>query len=248
MKIIQSADYRIYFDDVRMDPYIKNWSANVGLSASDAVASIRMHRTKELEQWKGYLTQVRIFALNVFSGKYCMVFEGEITNRGWSDARIDTGEISFECKGFYHWLTVPIPMLIRFEEQFDKVSQFKYEAMNIDVTAVEAFFLNKEEILMKDYALNEILDRLFEMMYDGYNLSTDSTFEWAGLRDRFKVMSEVIKEFREAGYLDSVTFTRTTTIETFYVYLNNLLTQMMLEFYQDRDGACLLYTSPSPRD
>lgn len=242
MKIIQSADYRIYFDDVRVDPYVKSWDASVGLSAADAAANIRMHRTKELEEWKGYLTQVRIFGFNVFSGKFCMVFEGEITNRGWTDARVDTGEITFQCKGFYHWLTIPIPFLISTEDELNKISRFKYEAMNINVEAVESFMKSKEEILMKDKALKEILDKLFEMIYQGYNLDDDTAFEWANLQGRFKVMSEVVKEYREAGFMDAVTFTRSTMIESFYVYLNQLLSMMMLEFYQDRDGALRIKT------
>ena len=121
MKILQTSDYRIYFDDVRMDPYIKQWSAGCGLTPSDAVASITMYRTKQLEEWKGYLTQVRIFALNAFNGKYTIVFEGEITNRSWNEARVDSGQITFACKGFYHWLNTPIPMLIDTQEKLDYI-------------------------------------------------------------------------------------------------------------------------------
>ncbi|MED4068635.1 transglycosylase SLT domain-containing protein [Priestia megaterium] len=225
-----------------MDPYIKNWSAGCGLRASDAVASLTMHRTKALEEWKGYLTQVRIFALNVFSGKYCIVFEGEITNRNWGDARIDTGEITFSCKGFYHWLNIPIPLLIGREEKFDHVTRFEYEAQNIDVEAVEEIYNTKADLIMKDKPIKDIIQTLFKKLYNGYYLSDDSSFAWANLEDRFKVMGDVIKEYRNAGYLDTLTFIRTTQIDSFYVYLNQVLTQLMFEFYQDRDGAFRIKT------
>lgn len=246
MKIIQSSDYRIYFDDVRMDPYIKSWSASCGLNASDATANLTMYRTKELEKWKGYLTQVRIFALNVFSGKYCIVFEGEITNRSWSDARVGA-EISFACQGFYHWLNIPIPLIIDRNEKLDKVARFEYEAQNINVDEIETLYATKADLIMKDKPIKDIVENLFEKMYSGYYLSEDSTFAWAKLKERVKIMGDVVKEFRDAGYLDILTFIRTTQIESFYVYLNNVLTQLMFEFYQDRDGA-IRVKGPSWKD
>ena len=242
MKIVQTSDYRIYFDDVRMDPYIKQWSAGCGLQASDATASLTMYRTKKLEEWKGYLTQVRVFALNVFSGKYCIVFEGEITNRNWSDARVDTGEITFSCKGFYHWLNVPIPMIIGMEETMDHIRKFEYAASNIDVEAVEEIYSTRADLIMKDKPIKDIIETLFDKLYTGYYLSDDSTFTWADLKNRFKIMGDVVKEYRDAGYLDTLTFIRTTQIETFYVYLTNVLTMLMFEFYQDRDGALRVKT------
>lgn len=237
MKILQSSDYRIYFDDVRMDPYVKVWTGACGLRASDAQASITMYRTPKLEMWKGYLTQVRIFARNIFSGQFSILFEGEIVNRSWGDQRNDTGEIVFYCKGFYHWLDIPIPLMISNQDSMNLIQKFKYEAMNIDVDAVVEWFTTKENIIMKDLNLRAVIDALFERINQGYYLYSDSAFAFANLQDRFKVMSDIIKEFRDAGYLDTFTFVRTTQIDSFYVYLNQILTQMMFEFYQDRDGA-----------
>jgi hypothetical protein len=81
MKLVQTSDYLIYFDNMRVDPYILTWSTTLSLSAGDASGMITMFRTKSLMDWKAYLTQVRIFVKNIFSGKYTMVFEGEISNR-----------------------------------------------------------------------------------------------------------------------------------------------------------------------
>lgn len=242
MKILQASDYIIYFDDVRMDPYIKNWSASCGLRASDATANITMYRTKALENWKGYLTQVRIFPKNVFSAKFSIVFEGEIMNRNFSESRNDSGEITFNCKGFYHWLDVPIPLMIGNEEELDYIQRFRYEAQNINVQEVSELFSTREEITMKNKPIKEMIETLFKRMNSGYYLYDDSTFAWANLQKRFKVMGEVINEFREAGYLDAFTFVRGTQIETFYVYLTQVLTQMMFEFYQDRDGVFRIKT------
>lgn len=247
MKIIQSSDYRIYVDDVRVDPYVKHWTASCGLRASDATATFTMYRTKKLEQWKGYLAQVRIFARNIFSGKFGIIFEGEIVNRGWGDQRSDVGEIVFSCKGFYHWLDIPIPLLIGDEDTFNYIQRFRYEAQNINIDEVTKFWLNREEMLMKDLNLQQVVDKLFELMNSGYYLYDDSTFAWASLKNRFKIMGDIIPEFRSQGYLDAFTFVRSTQIDSFYVYLNQILTQMMFEFYQDRDGS-LRIKNPSWSD
>ena len=111
-KIVNVSDYMIFFDDVRVDQYVIHWSTNLGLFASDANASITMFRTDEMDKWKAYLTQVRIFTRNIFTGKFAMVFEGEIANRSWNGNRSNMGQITFQVKGYYHWLDVPIPMMI----------------------------------------------------------------------------------------------------------------------------------------
>lgn len=237
MKIIQQADYRIYFDDVRMDPYIKSWTAQCGLNASDAQASITMYRTKALEQWKAYLTQVRIYVRNVFSNKFSIVFEGEITDRNWTEQRNDVGTISYTCQGFYHWLDISIPLMIGSEDALDQITRFKYQAMDINVDAVTKLFESNAQLMQNSQPIRNIIDNLFTAIYAGYYSLSDSSFQWADLKNRFKVMADIITEFRNSGFLDAFTFTRTTMIQSFYVYLSDILTQLMFEFFQDRDGA-----------
>lgn len=237
MKIIQQADYRIYFDDIRMDPYIKSWTAQCGLNASDAQATVTMYRTKALEQWKGYLTQVRIFVRNVFSNKFSIVFEGEITSRSWNEQRNDVGTIQFTCSGFYHWLDISIPLMIGSEDSLDQITRFKYQAMDINVDAVTKLFESNAQLMQNSSPIRSIIDNLFTAIYAGYYSLSDSSFQWADLKNRFKVMADINTDFRNSGFLDAMTFTRTTMIQSFYVYLNDVLTQMMFEFYQDRDGA-----------
>lgn len=247
MKIIQQADYRIFFDDVRMDPFIKSWTAQCGLNASDAQATVTMYRTKALEQWKGYLTQVRIFVRNVFSNKFSIVFEGELSNRSWAEQRNDVGTITFNCSGFYHWLDISLPLMIGSEDALDQVTRFRYEAMDINVDGVTKLFASNAQLMQNANPIQSIIDNLFQAVYAGYYSLSDSSFQWANLQKRFKVMADIITQFRNSGFLDAFTFTRTTNIQSFYVYLNQVLTQLMFEFYQDRDGA-LRIKNPSWAD
>jgi beta-N-acetylglucosaminidase/murein DD-endopeptidase MepM/ murein hydrolase activator NlpD len=247
MKILQTSDYRIYVDDVRVDPYVKNWSANCGLTASDAIASITLYRTKDLENWKGYLAQVRIFGRNVFSGKFGILFEGEIVNRSYGDQRTDVGEIIFNCKGFYHWLDIPIPLLISTQDTFNAQQVFEYEAQNINVTAIQGLWKTQADTSLSGLNLQQVIDKLFQIINNGYYLYPDSSFTWADIQKRFKVMGDIIPAFRQAGFLDITANVTSTQISSFYVYLNDILTQLMFEFYQDRDGA-LRIKNPSWAD
>lgn len=242
MKIIQQADYRIYFDDVRMDPYIKSWTAQCGLNASDAQATVTMYRTKALEQWKAYLTQVRIFVRNVFSNKFSIVFEGEIASRSWQEQRNDVGTIEFSCMGFSHWLDISLPLMIGSEDALDQITRFKYEAMDINVDGVTKLFESNAQLMQETNPIQSIINNLIQAVYAGYYSLNDSSFQWADLQKRFKVMADIITQFRDSGFLDAFTFTRTTNIQSFYVYLNQVLTQLMFEFYQDRDGALRIKT------
>jgi 3D (Asp-Asp-Asp) domain-containing protein/murein DD-endopeptidase MepM/ murein hydrolase activator NlpD len=249
MKFVQTSDYLIYFDDARVDQYILSWNTTLGLSAGEASGSVTMFKSKSLMDWKAYLTQVRVFMKNVFSGKYAMVFEGEITSRSWNDQRSDSGVISYQVQGFFHWLDVPIPLMVNTSEALDALQTFEYEAQGINSKAVASLFKNQEEISLRNKTIAEIIDYLFEKMNQGYYTSAqnDSTFAWSALKERFKVMVDINKNYRSGGFLDIFTLINSTQVQTFYVYLNEILNQMMFEFYQDRDGAFRI-KNPSWKD
>jgi 3D (Asp-Asp-Asp) domain-containing protein/murein DD-endopeptidase MepM/ murein hydrolase activator NlpD len=239
MKIVQTSDYIIYFDNVRVDPYVLSWNTTLGLSAGEAGGSVTMYKSASLMRWKAFLTQVRIFVKNIFTGKYAMVFEGEITNRSWDDSRADSGRVSYQLQGFFHWLNIPIPLMVNTTEALNSLKTFEFEAQGINVNAVSSLFKNQEEISLRNKTIKEIVDYLFEKMNQGYYNSAqdDSTFAWSAIKERFKVMVDINKSYRSGGFLDIFTLINSTQVQTFYVYLNEILSQMMFEFYQDRDGA-----------
>lgn len=239
MKLVQTSDYIIYFDNVRVDPYILNWNTSLGLSAGEATGMITMFNSKSLMNWKSYLTQVRVFMKNIFTSKYVMVFEGEITDRSWDDSRGNSGKISYQFAGFFHWLNIPIPLTVNNTDAMDSLQNFMYEAQGINVNAVTSLFKNQQEISLQNKTIAEVVDYLFDKMNQGYYeaAQNDSSFAWAAVRDRFKVMVDIAASYRSSGFLDIFTLNSTTQIQTFYVYLNQVLSQLMFEFYQDRDGS-----------
>lgn len=244
MKIIQRSNYIVYFDNVRVDQYLISWNAQNGLFANNASANITLFRTDAMDNWKAYLTQVKIFGENPFTKKFCLLFDGEIMNRSWNENRSNMGKVTFQAKGFYHWLDIPVPLAIQSTDENDPLLRFIYEAQNIDIDAVRTLITSNSETLMKDKNIEEIINQLFEKLTVGYYdvAGEDTAFAFAKVKERFKVMVDVLPEFRESGFLDLFTFTKTTQIESFYVFLNEVLTQLMFEFYQDRDGTFRIKT------
>jgi 3D (Asp-Asp-Asp) domain-containing protein len=249
MNLIEQADYLIYFDNVRVDPYVINWKTNLGLFADGATGTVTMLKTPALDKLKLYLTQVRIFGKNPFSGKFGMIFEGEILNKSWNESRGYLGLLTFNVKGFYHWLDIAVPLNLKPGDEYVNSQRFEYEAQNINSTEAFQLFQTQKDTLLKDKSIEELILHLFDQIHKAYYDigKEDTNFSFTGLKNRFKVMADVDKVFRESGYFDAVTFSRAVKIDTFYSYLNELLSQLSFEFYQDRDGTFKIKT-PSWKD
>ena len=238
IKIAHRSNYIVYIDDVRVDQFLVNWQSSIGLSANQASASLTFFRSPAMDEWKAYLSKVKIFAENPFTKKFSMVFEGDIISRSYSESKKHMGTITFHCSGFYHWLEVKIPMAISTTDEMNPLQRFIYEAQNINIEEVRAFVTSDAEILMKDNNVQGVIDQLFEKVTIGYyQAAEDNTnFAFSKIKDRFVILSDVKEEFRESGFLDLFTFSKATYIDSFSAYLVEVIEQLMMEFYQDRDG------------
>lgn len=249
MSHVGSDAFLIYFDNVRVDKYVLAFNSQNSLAANGTGASITMLRSDSLDEWKAYLTQVRIFVKDVFTKKYVQVFNGDIVSSSYSESRFDIGLITFQVKGLYHWLDIPVPIFISSLSTLNAIQKFVYQAQNIDVDKVQEFMKTSQEVGQTTSNLKEIVSSLFNKLSQGYlDLGSGETaYDFVDMQTRFKIMSDINPEFRDAGFLDVFTFVKATNIQTFYVYLEQILTQMMFEFYQDRDGSMRIKT-PSWND
>lgn len=237
-KIIHRSNYLIYIDDVRVDQFVSSWQTNNGLSANETRASITFFRSPEMDEWKAYLSKVKIFAENPFTRKFTMIFEGDIISRSWHENKTHMGLVTFHCSGFHHWLDIQIPMAISNTDEMNPLQRFIYEAQNINIEEVRSLITSDSEILMKDNNIRGIINQLFEKLTAGYYEAAEenTNFAFSRIKERFIVMSDVKEEFRESGFLDLFTFHKATFIDSFMAFFMEVVEQMMMEFYQDRDG------------
>lgn len=236
--IIHRSNYIIYIDDVRVDQFVVSWSATTGLSANQTNASITFFRSPAMDDWKSYLSRVKIFAENPFSRKYSLVFEGDITNRSWGEKRSHMGTMTLHCSGFYHWLEVKVPMGINVKDEMNPLQRFIYEAQNINIDEVRELVMTDSEVMLKDNNIQGIIDQLFTKITTGYYEAAgdDTNFGFTNVKERFAILSDVKEEFRESGFLDLFTFSKATYIDSFTAFFMEVIEQLMMEFYQDRDG------------
>lgn len=239
MKHVGSSNYIIYFDSYRVDHICLDFSTNLGLSAVEAQASITFLNADSLENWKAYLTEVRIFVKDIYTGKFRQVFEGDITGRNGSASRQSTGRTVYTIKGLYTWLELPVPMYVDNMDNLDVLRRFQLQAQNIDVDAVSKLLQNRKDLFGTDKTLEQLIHKLFDLLDQGYSKITDNdtAFGFKDMRTKFKVMSDIDPKFRDKGFLDLITFTQATTLQGFYDFLNEVLAQLMMEFYQDIDGS-----------
>lgn len=237
-KLVHRSNYIVYIDDVRVDPFLVNWSSTIGLSANQASATLTFFRSPAMDDWKAYLSKVKIFAENPFTLKYTMVFEGDIISRSWNDKRSNMGTVTFHCAGFYHWLEVKIPMAINHTDEMNPLQRFIYEAQNINIEEVRALVTSDAEVLLKDNNVQGVIDQLFDKITVGYYEAAgeDTNFAFSRIKERFVILSDVKEEFRQSGFLDLFTFSKASYIDSFSAYLVEVVEQLMMEFYQDRDG------------
>lgn len=249
MRLINNSNYIIYFDKTRVDRFAINFDTNLGLTPTEAVASVTMLNANSLSEWKAYLTEVRIFVQNAYTGLYTQVFTGDIVGMSDSASRASTGRITYQVKGLFSWLDIPVPMYIQNMDNLNVLRRFQLQAQNIDVEAVTSLLQNRQDLFGTDKTIEQIIIRLFQLLDQGYTRITDkdTAFGFKDLLTKFKVMSDIDPKFRDKGFLDLTTFTQATTLQGFYDYLYTILTQMMLEFYQDRDGS-LRIKGPSWND
>jgi murein DD-endopeptidase MepM/ murein hydrolase activator NlpD len=245
MKVTQTSDYRIYIDDVRVDEYVFTWSTFLGLSLEEAGGSITFFKAPSLIDFKPYLAQVRIFVKNVFTNKYVMVFEGEITDCSYDDSRSNIGKITYGLQGYAHWLNFQLSMHIDSMTVLDAYQKFMYYAQGINPENVAGLFTTAEALRFQNLNLSEVIQELCKKVFSTTAQSENSAFyfsmisknaERKSVYKKFKVLNDIDPLFRKAKFMDYFTLIKSNQVDTFLNYLYQVLSEVMFEFYQDRDG------------
>ena len=100
VKIQASSNYAIFFDDVRVDDLVKNWTVNLSCNGNIGTANIefvymediakKAYDVKDINATKLILnmlgaidsmTNVKIFMQNPFTKKFIMIFDGNIKTK-----------------------------------------------------------------------------------------------------------------------------------------------------------------------
>ena len=125
-----SPHYIIYFDNVRVDEFVKSWTVNLSCNGNIGTAEIEfvylaelaytaasvkdIHNSESIMRMLGVIdnmTNVKIFVKNIFSQKYQLIFDGNI--KGKSSSRSPRGSsLVFRAVDYMAWTNRTIAPIV----------------------------------------------------------------------------------------------------------------------------------------
>lgn len=258
MATVQSCNnYLIFFDDIRVDDLVKNWTVNLSCNGNIGTANIEfvymediakkaydikdIKRTKLILNMLGAIdsmTNVKIFVMNPFTKKFVMVFDGNITQKSRTKSSQGPNSLSFMASDHMNWLNRTIaPIVIPFTVNSHPSDKFVWEAMGIDTTKVVTL-AQRDIVNFKGRTLEEIINMVVTQALAANKIYSDKggVGYWDGAWERMDLMADIDKDILNKNVLDYIVDPDQTNTDTMYVLLNDIFSKLMFEFYQDRDG------------
>lgn len=233
------SDFIIFFDDQQVQRFVKSFSTNVSTFGSQGEATIELVFSEAFLQIE-YLTDVRIFVRNMFSGKFRMVFDGQLHNRRVSITQHNKS-IVFTAYDYTFWMErIPVPILFSVEHSLNQLQSLSWAAKGINHHKVE-FILPEGDMVLAGKNLEETIRTMFQKIDDAMVYHAGATepdynniYSWTGLSSRIRIISDVDRTLRENNVVDFVY--DGSYVENMAVFLNGIISKLGYEMYQDIDA------------
>lgn len=238
--------YLIFFDDVCMNKYVLSYSANTGVSLGSGTATVTLLYTPAFADMPSVDTVnqsvengicMRIFAENIFTRKYVLVFDGiikqKVVNRSPGDATI-----SFTAVDYIYWMQrIIAPIAIPLHDAIAPGERLKWKAQSVD-PATTAKAETTEAGKLKGKKVQEFFDILKSKTFENSKTYSDpnTVANFDAAADRVEIMGDISEKLVQLEVIDFVVDTNATFADTMFVTMNNVTNNLLLEFYQDRDG------------
>lgn len=235
--------YLIYFDDVRVDQYVRSFSTNISCDGSMGTANLDMiyipsfYRDDKGNDGIENMTNLRIFIKNMFNDKYVMVFEGNI--KGKSLTKSGSGfSLSFSAVDYMTWLNkVAVPISLSEVANVSAGAKLQWKARGIDVNSVSKI-IPRGAAEFKGKTLAQYIDMMIEITTRLNKIFSDANTVavWDNVIDRLHLMGDISSSLIQSQVMDFVITSSVTSVNSMYVGLNDIAKNLLFEFYQDRDG------------
>jgi len=258
--VIGNGGYLVFFDNVRVDQFVTDYSVNMGVDVGIGSATINMVYVPDFdkrihEQGPNYtvidgatymngglddgienMTNVRIFVKNIFNGKYVQIFGGNITGKSTT---ISGGQkkLSFQAQDFMYWLTRTVcPIAVPFDGSLSTGDRLKWKAQGIKLDSVSKVHTSAD-VTFKGKTLSQTWQEISNqtLKSNGLYYGDDTVSKWDDALSRVVVMGDIDENLRKIEVIDFVITSSITSVDSTYVMINNILKSLMFEFYQDRD-------------
>lgn len=248
--------YIIYFDNVRVDEFVKSWTVSLSCNGNIGTAEIEFVYLADLAYTAASveditdsesimkmlgvidnMTNVKIFVKNVFSQKYQLIFDGNIKGKSSSKSQ-GAKSLVFRATDYMAWTNRTIaPIVIPYTQSTHPSDKFIWEAQGIDVSKVMDI-AQRDIIGFKGKRLEEIINTVITQALAANKIysSKKGVAYWDGIWDRMDLMADIDPDILNKNVLDYIISPNQGNVDTMYVLLNDIFAKLMFEFYQDRDG------------
>lgn len=245
--------YVIFFDNVRMDAFIKSFQVNLSCDGSINSASFDFIYLPDFYKIEKYdpetgditsvedgienMTNVKVFIKNMFNNKYIMVFDGNIRSK--NRTKTPGGySLTFAAQDYMTWLNRTIvPIAVPLEGSIVDGDRVKWKAQGIDIDNLPGVVPISDGVF-RGKTLTEFINQMKDttLKTNAFYSSTDGVAYWDGTQNRIKIMGDIDSELIKNKVIDFTVTSSATFINSMYVGINDIAKNLMFEFYQDRDG------------
>lgn len=262
--VVGNEGFAIFFDCVRVDQFVTDYSVSLGTNSTIGSATINMIYVPDLDRiihaksktelgllnvikdaggtYGGadngveYMTNVRIFVKNVFTGKYVQIFGGNLIGKSTTMSGSEK-RLSFQCQDYMNWLNRTVcPIAVPFDQSLSLGDRLKWQAQGIDLDKVNK--VNSiADITFKGKNLSQTWQTISQQTIAANALYSDpeSVAHWDDAINKVVVMADIKEDLRVAEVIDFMITSSVTQVDTVYVMMNDILNTLMFEFFQDRD-------------
>ena len=248
-----SSDFAVFFDDTLINDLVISFStnnyvngiassANINCIYSEAFYKIKNYDANGdlIKEMHGidYMTNVKIFIKNTITNLYHMVFDGNLTGKGFAKSNEGQVSLSFSAEDYMHYLDkTVVPIAVPINSTFSSSDRLKWKAQGINIETVSKYE-NEASRSLKNKNIKELINESIDVSISNNAFFTDKegVTYWDAPTDRLKVMGDVSEQLRKAEIIDYIVTSDGTSVSSMYVMIGSLANSLMFEFYQDRDG------------
>lgn len=232
-------DFIVFFDDQHVQRFTLNFNSSVATNGTPAQATITLVYAEALLEVP-YLTDVKIFIKNIFSGRYRMVFDGQIHSR-----QVGMGpygkSITYVAYDNLYWLQrIPVPVLLGIEQRLDPVITFSWLSKGINYDKVH-HMLTMGAQAFSGMNLADTMAALFSNVNDAMAIHAgaadydkNTVYHWLKISEKIKIVSDVEATLRDYNPIDILS--TGAIIQNMYSFLNTIINTIGYELFQDIDG------------
>lgn len=258
--LFNTSEYAIFFDNVRVDQFVVNWSTQGGVDGEIGSASLEMiylpdlyrlhspmknlnvgdaniEESQEIGEGIENMTNLRIFVRNVYTGKYCCVFDGNIKSKSLTKSG-NGKRITFSASDYLTWLNRTIvPLAIPGEDRLTFPDRMRWKAQGINLESIP-FVAQWRDIHFRGKNIEEVWNEITERTIKSNLLySRSEVATWDNPLGRVIQMADIDPKFtKEQSALDFIVTAEASSMNSIYVMMNDLIKSMLLEFFQNGAG------------